>query len=482
MEFGEEDGKMKKILLYSTITAFVILSTVSCLRPPLQDDTLFFAEATPDSTLAPLVDTLIREAEAWQEDGKMVGAEMLIIRGRNIILHKALGWADREDNVPMSRNTICRIRSMTKPFVGTAILLLQQQGKLDLNDRVAVYIPAFDNPNSDAITIYQLMTHTAGFEQTGFPKGSIYEYPSLAAGVNDLGREGPQHPPGAQYVYSDGGSAALAHLVSVVSGMPCETFIRQNIFDPLGLNDTYCNAPDSDNLRRRFSSTYNWQEDQFAKYWDNLDAQEIPFFRGSGGIYSTPLDYARFLYAWSNPRDTLLSPEIRKSALESTDFNNSYALQWEVYHRNDSLGIAFGHGGSDGTIAISLPEQDLLAVFFTQTRGTVAAALFEKLIFTELGYQPPPDYQEITLTGNSAEKIIGIYELDPWKGRIYRENGTWRIRFNQNQPLDIIPLAVDEFVIPDIAVTLKFLYDEYGDIYLMKFIRGEDIQEFKKIK
>jgi len=472
---------MKSLFSCSVIVTLILVSAASCGQRSPEEDPFFIYEAA-EGSIAPVLDKLTREVSEWQKEGKMVGAEMLVIRGRDIILHEVFGWADREDSLPMARNTISRIRSMTKPFVATAVLLMKQRGELELSDRVAEYIPAFDNPDSDSITIYQLMTHTAGFEQTGFPKGSIYEYPSLEAGVEDLGEKGPQHTPGEQYIYSDGGSSTLAHLVAVVSGMPCDEFLRRNIFEPLELHDTYCNAPDSDSLRRRFSSTYSWDEDSFGKYWDNQQEQELPFFRGSGGIYTTPLDYARFLYAWSNPQDSFLSPEIKKVALESTEFNSDYALQWEIFHRNDSLGVTFGHGGSDGTVGISFPEQGLLALFFTQTRGTVAVSLFEELIFTELGYQEPPDYQEVALTEDQAGKILGVYEMDPWKGRIYREHGKWRVRFNRNQPLDIIPLAADEFVIPDIGVTLQFLCDESGRIYLMKFIRGDNVQEFEKIE
>jgi len=473
---------MRKTFLCCLMAAVAVLCITSCGQKESIEGDSFFRYASSEGPAASILDTLAGAVSRWQEEGKMVGAELLVIEGRDIVLHRVFGWADREDSIPMRRNTICRVRSMTKPVVGTAILMLHEQGKLELSDRVAEYIPAFDNPKSDSITIYQLLTHTAGFAQTGFPEGSIYEYPSLQAGVEDLGEKGPRNQPGEKYIYSDGGSSTLAQLVAVISGMPCGDFLRENIFEPLNMNDTYCNAPESDSLRRRFSSTYSWEGEQFGKYWDNQQEQELPFFRGSGGIYTTPLDYARFLYAWSNPQEGFLGEKTKRQALESTDFNEGYALQWEIYHRNDSLGIAFGHGGSDGTVGISFPEQGLLALFFTQTRGTVAVALFEELIFTQLGYQEPPDYREVTLNEEEADRILGVYEMKPWKGRVYRENGKWRIRFNQNQPLDIMPLSAEEFVIPDIGVTLKFLYDEAGSIYQMNFIRGGNVQEFEKVE
>lgn len=442
----------------------------------------FFTHGEPAESVSPLLDTLTESVSRWREENTMVGAEMLVVKGRDIIRHETFGWADREDSVPMARNTICRIRSMTKPFVGTAVLMLSERGELTLDDRIAAYIPAFDNEHSDSITIYQLLTHTGGFVQTGFPAGSIYEYASLEEGVLDLGEQGPDNSPGGQFIYSDGGSSTLAYLVETISGMPCEDFLEENIFQPLGLHDTYCMAPEIDSLRRRFASTYQWQQDRFGKYWDNEQQQELPFFRGSGGIYTTPVDYARFLYAWSNPQEGFLSEETKEKALISTEFNAQYALHWEVFHRSDSLGTAFGHGGSDGTVGISFPRRDMIVCFFTQTRGTVAVSLFEKLLFTEMGFEEPARYEEIALDEDEARKIMGTYELKPWQGRIYRDGGEWRIRFNENQPLKVLALSRDEFVIPDIDVRLEFLYDESGDVSRMRFIKGDNVQEFEKIE
>jgi len=127
------------------------------------------------------------------------------------------------------------------------------------------------------------------------------------------------------------------------------------------------------------NSTYEVGADGITKYWDNTQAQTTPFFRASGGLYSSVLDYARFLQAWMElgrfDGGTLLRPETVRRALTRHDglsrADRGYGLHWEVYGESDDPDVLppFGHGGSDGTIAIAIPARDMMVLFFTQTRG-----------------------------------------------------------------------------------------------------------------
>ncbi len=139
-----------------------------------------------------------KQAASWVRQQKVVGAEILIIKKGTIIFHEVFGWKDRERNIQMELNTIFRIRSMTKPIVGTAILMLADQGKLRLTDPVAKYLPSFDNDRSKAITISQLLHHSGGFSDPGYPK-SINDYRNLREAVNALGNTGPVTEPGSQF-------------------------------------------------------------------------------------------------------------------------------------------------------------------------------------------------------------------------------------------------------------------------------------------
>lgn len=308
--------------------------------------------------------------DRWVKEGRIVGAEILFIRSGEIILHEVAGWRDRERNLPMEENTICRVRSMTKPVVGTSILMLYDQGWLSLEDRVSKYLSAFDNDKCREITVEQLLKHTGGFSQPGYP-GDAGDYNSLKELVEAVAEAGPEHPPGTLFSYSDAGSSTLAAVVAAVSGVPAEDFIQTHIFDPLGMTDSFCVLEEDDVRRSRIACTYSSETGQWSKYWDNDDPPQVPFFRGSGGIYSTVTDYARFLGMWMDNgswnSDRFLDSATVSMALtpsvESIAAEFPYGLQWRLY--DDSV---FLHSGSDGTLALADPENDLLVLYFTQSR------------------------------------------------------------------------------------------------------------------
>jgi len=232
------------------------------------------------------------EIEQWVRNGDIVGAEWLVIKDRKIVMHEAVGWKDLEDNIPMTINTIFRIQSMTKPVVGTCILMLAQEGKLELSNPVSKFLPAFDNEKSREITLRHLLTHTGGFaEGRDF---SFKKYNSLNEAVEEIGTMGPQSPPGARYQYSNLGYAVLGALVAEVSGIPVEDFIQARILTPLGMADTLCNLTMDDPRRKRVSSTYANTIFGPWKYWDNTEPQVMTYFRACGGMYSTPDGHPKY--------------------------------------------------------------------------------------------------------------------------------------------------------------------------------------------
>jgi CubicO group peptidase (beta-lactamase class C family) len=316
------------------------------------------------------------DLHAWVSDGRFVGAELLVVKDRRIAWHVAMGWSDREEERPLRRNSIYRMRSMTKPFVGTAVLMLAEEGRLDLDDRAADHLPSFDNERSGTITIRQLLTHGAGFEQTGFAP-EYWAQPNLREAIRSVGEEGPPNPPGERYRYADRSSATLGAIVAELTGQPVEEFIRGRILQPVGLHDTHAHfAPDSA-WAGRMNSTYSLQGRRLDRYWDNTQMQQTPWFRASGGLYSTVFDYARWLEVWMDRgafhEGRLLSEETVAEAL-TPGFTEGYGLHWELFPGPpDQRGLpAFGHGGSDGTFAIAYPALDAMILFFTQSRGASA--------------------------------------------------------------------------------------------------------------
>jgi CubicO group peptidase (beta-lactamase class C family) len=320
---------------------------------------------------SPALDEYITPIKQWVDSGEIVGAEILILQSGDTLVHEVAGWRDRERKLPVEKNTICRVRSMTKPFVGTSILMLMEQEKLSLDDKASKYLSEFDTEECRDITIEQLLKHTAGFTQPGYP-GWAADYDNLMEIVQALSDVGPTYTPGTRFSYSDGGTSTLAAIVTVVSGIPVEEFIQTRIFDLLGMEDSFCVLNEDDIRRPRISCTYNGSTGNWSKYWDNNNPPQVPFFRGSGGIFSTVSDYALFLSMWMNNgywnSTRFLDPETVEMALtpspESVAVNNPFGMHWQIY--DDPV---FSHTGSDGTLGSVDPSKELLVLYFTQSRG-----------------------------------------------------------------------------------------------------------------
>lgn len=364
-----------------TILIALLLWRPSDLGQPFPEEALDCLEDVPYPCVTPsevgldaeVLAGFMDRVGAWVVDGDLMGAELLVVKDRKIAWHAAAGWSDRERDIPLARNSTYRIRSMTKPFVGATVLMLAEEGRLALDDRVADYLPSFDNDRSGSITIRQLLTHGTGFEQTGFPDG-YWEQPDLRRAIRLVGEEGPPNPPGERYRYADRNSATLGAIVAELTGAPVEEALRRRIFEPLGLDDTHTHFSPDSAWADRMNSTYSVQDGRLEKYWDNTRPQQTPWFRASGGIYTTVFDYARWLEVWMDrgafAGGRLLSEEMVMEAL-TPGYADGYGLHWELFSGSaDGTEVrAFGHGGSDGTFALAIPELNAMVLYFTQSRG-----------------------------------------------------------------------------------------------------------------
>jgi CubicO group peptidase (beta-lactamase class C family) len=318
----------------------------------------------------------------------VVGAEVLVLKNRKIVLHQAMGWADRERRIPLERNSIFRIASMTKPVIGTAILMLAEEGTLNLDDRVSRHLPSFDNPRSRAITVRQLLNHRSGFVSGGEPD-DYWEQPSLLDAMGTVGEVGPDFPPGDRFIYSSVNSAVLGALVAERTGQPVERFLETRIIEPLELTDTFTSfTPDSSWASRVASSYHRWVSGPWERYWTATRGEDRPWFSPGGDLFSTVLDYARFLAVWmdggrfeegellgeSTVREALRDPleggPTEGSPEASAARDRYYATHWEIYAPPAEPGglPVFGHRGATGTLGMAFPEQDVIVLYFTQSQ------------------------------------------------------------------------------------------------------------------
>jgi CubicO group peptidase (beta-lactamase class C family) len=223
-----------------------------------------------------------------------------VVVTKDKLLHlESTGLADVATKRPMTPDTLFWIASMTKPITGTAVLMLQDEGKLNVADPVAKYLPEFaalKTPSGKPanLTITQILTHTSGLGEAG---GEGAKNARTLADLVPLWLAAPmQYEPGAKWKYTQSGINAAARIVEVVSGMTYDAFLTQRLFGPLGMKDTTFYP--TEEQRARLVTPYAKNKDtgalEVAPPRDGYEGTRNRPPQGNGGLYSTGPDYARF--------------------------------------------------------------------------------------------------------------------------------------------------------------------------------------------
>ena len=252
--------------------------------------------------------------QAGVTQNKVPGVAAIVVRNGKIVYHKAFGMADNAANRPLKRDDIFRIASMSKAVTSTAIMMLWEEGKFQLDDPISKYIPEFKNqtvlksfkfedstyvtePVKSEITIRHLLTHTSGIgygvidgqEQFKalYHKANIIdlfttEPVKIGDNIKKLAKLPLHHQPGEKYTYSEG-LDVLGYLVEVVSGMSFDAFLRQRLFDPLGMDDTYFYLPES--KFARLVAVQKPQNGQWVRYPVTFYDTDYPI-KGAKMFYS----------------------------------------------------------------------------------------------------------------------------------------------------------------------------------------------------
>lgn len=242
-----------------------------------------------EGNVAERVDAFITDVASKGYAGSLV-----VEKDGTLILAKGYGFANRKEKVPVTPDTIFDIGSVTKQFTAAAILKLEEQGKLKVEDTISLY---FDNVPKDKqnITLHQLLTHTAGFPES---LGDDYD-PVLRDAYIDLAmRTKLTNPPNETYSYSNAGYSLLAAIIELLTGASYETYLRNSLFEPAGMMQTGYILPDwqGNNLAHGYTTTLLGFSRYAGTPLDYPFAEDGPYWnlRGNGGILSTAMD----MYRW----------------------------------------------------------------------------------------------------------------------------------------------------------------------------------------
>ena len=285
-------------------TLLLLLGFSLFLAPPMRASGDEALEREVDAYLAPLVER------------DLISGSVLIARGGEIRLAKGYGLANREHGVPNAPDTKFRLGSISKPITSLAVFLLAQEGALALEDQLAVYLP--DYPRGSEITLHMLLTHTSGVRN--YNELEDYDtrlrYPWGIDEVIAFFRDEPLlFAPGRDWAYSNSGYVLLAKVIELVSERPFAEFLRERIFDPLGMTGSGVDEPTTILPGRATGHAHYDGELCQAPY------RYMPFTSGAGALYSTVLDLHALDRALVG--DDLLGEEWREKMF--TPVRNDYA-------------------------------------------------------------------------------------------------------------------------------------------------------------
>lgn len=300
------------------LIAALCIGLTGCEQSTLQTDDNTAQALAPSNIVVPAVidDTL----NALIAEGKVVGISALVYEGDTEVYHGAFGMADREANIPMTRDTVVQIYSMTKAVTGVALMMMHEDGYFDLDDPIGKHIPELANlkvfegedasgnpilvtPNR-APTVRDFMMHTAGLSDEGDPSyaGQVYakmdpenRNNTLTEFAEKLGQVPLKYHPGTQWRYSSA-MDMQALMVERFSGQPYDEFVQTRILDPLKMVDTGYQYKPGHKARR--AAIYQTSEDgALTPMPDEIfeyNSQKWPLTKGSWGLVSTLDDYMQF--------------------------------------------------------------------------------------------------------------------------------------------------------------------------------------------
>lgn len=342
--------------------------------------------------------------QKFVDDGDLAGAVTVVGRSTRIVHHDAVGVLSLQSKESMPKDALFRIASMTKPITSVGIMILVDEGKLNVDDPVEKHLPEFKgqmliaNKNNEAvtlkkparpITIKDLMTHTSGMQSMG--SGGLADLyvkrnRTLAEATLYFSQRPLEFEPGSKWSYCNSGIDTLGRLIEVASGMPYEAFLKQRIFDPLGMTDTSF-YPTSAQLER-LAPTYDKKDGKLVVAPNNLmgPGANVKHPIPAGGLYSTGADLAKFYQMMLNrgelAKKRIISEESVKTmtSVQTGDLQTGFApgmsfgLGWGVVREPKGVTASlsagsYGHGGAFGTQGWLDPKRDFFVVLLIQRTG-----------------------------------------------------------------------------------------------------------------
>lgn len=308
---------------------------------------------------AQAVDELMREY-----DGRVPGASVLVLKDGKTALAKSYGFADLENNVTAAPHTNYRLASVTKQFTATAIMILAERELLQYDEPIGRFFLSLPEQARE-VTIRHLLTHSSGLidYEDLIPESATEQVHDADVLKLLETQQNMYFRPGFSYRYSNSGYALLALIVERLSGSSFASFLKREIFEPLGMNGTVAFEEGISSVSNR-AFGYSRKDDG----WERTDQSVTSAVLGDGGIYSSIDDLVKWDRALADA--TLVRPEsLRQSWTPSTNTDEPgirYAFGWRISeHRGSTLIWHSGETRGFRNVLVRIPTRHLTVVVLT---------------------------------------------------------------------------------------------------------------------
>jgi CubicO group peptidase (beta-lactamase class C family) len=410
----------------------------------------------------------------------MPGATILVAKKGEAIYRKAVGKANLEMDVNMVPENVFMLASITKQFTAVAILMLVEQGKLSLEDSITKFIPDYPT-RGKTITIHHLLNHTSGIKSyTGI--GNLVkvarEDKTLDELIDYFKDEPMDFDPGEGFSYNNSGYVLLGKIIEVVSGTTYDAFLKENIFDPLGMTNTRYGS--NRQLIKNRAMPYEQDDETFVNA--NYLSMTIP--HAAGALVSTIDDMLKWQNALS--QNTLISASTFQKAINGSNLNNGehipYGYGLGEFQLKGSKGYTHS-GGIFGTSTngIYLIDEEIYVIGLSNCSCNDIGAVTKKLAAAAIGKPYPTMTDVIALSVEHMKRWVGAYQFEDGAIRhIFIENGQLKsMRESEtNTVFDIHPLSENRFMFSEGDIEYQFSLNADGQEQV-SFIADTEVKGHK---
>jgi len=402
--------------------------------------------------------------QSWAKPG-VPGAAVAVIQHGKLVYEKGYGLANLEYDIPVTPQTVYHVASVSKQFTAMALVLLEQEGRLSLEDEVHKYVPELPDYGRP-ITLRQLLQHTSGirdqWQTLGLAGWRLDDVITQKQILSLLFRQQELNfAPGTAHLYSNGGYTLAAEVVARVSGKSFPAFCRERIFGPLAMTRTHFH---DDHRRIVPDRAYSYEKTSVGYQASPLNYATV----GATSLFTTAADLVRWLDNFREPKvgGRVAIDRLQEQAVLTNGKKIDYALGLAI-GRYQGL-QAVSHGGGDAgyrSYVLWFPEQELgvavvsgLASFDSSQTAYKVAELFlgDKMTFnTSKPLQAPRQY--ITLESSALDQYLGHFKLDAGlEVNVRKQNGKLVAEVPGLGTQELRPLATNRFFIEQVSGEVEF--------------------------